>query len=757
MLVFVACIKHPNNSQSYNNVWRQLNNTLFSVCSQHDEDFRVIVVCDKKLPLFHHEELINQYTDFIEVDFPSHDESVLDNFERLGTLSPPLADAFWWLRWDENDFAEGRPDGFFHIANVYLNMGTKLLIGIVAAKKYEPDYVAIFDGDDYVGNDLSAYANAHPKENGWIMAYGYKISGNRIAPMYEDNSFCGTGNIISYALLTKFIGTGVSETSTQNELFKHIDSELILTIANHKKIKPFFERHGIHLLEFPTRSALYQVSHLESSEHTMMILRGKSTQRFQQTKRYGKITYLSAPLINYFNILASNSQKVFCLGFHKTGTTSLEILLQDMEYQVASPYKNWDSDLTEKLERGDLSELKEMAALFDAFQDAPWFLFFKEFDQWFPNSKFILTIRDSHSWWKSFLNYFENTSNPLFKYIYGYENPKGHEKTFVERFEKHNHDVLEYFKDRPDDLLVIEIGNDNILTKVIDFLGKRTTLEKTPHANAALRTPSPQRKKRNSGKLTKIKDRVKRTRNRLAFITTGTASRAPIIVGGCKVSGTELVLSILSGHPNIYAVRNQQLNYPAHHPLSLGARRDSISLSPKDKNAPPIDLAYLKQYIIQDKRKFSALRWSGTNRLNILLYQELLNYYGKDLRIINVVRDGRDVIVENDSKIMERQAVKPERWVYDIQEGIKFESHPQVFTIRYEDLIQNPEKTVTTMAEFIGEKNIKPFLRHPEGARIVEPYYWIGKWQLSRYAKRVEQFLQTPGAQECLRHYGYLE
>ncbi len=74
MLVFVACIKHPDNSQSYDEVWRLLNNTLFSVCSQQDKDFRVIVVCDKILPLFHHEALIAPYTDFIEVDFPSHDE-----------------------------------------------------------------------------------------------------------------------------------------------------------------------------------------------------------------------------------------------------------------------------------------------------------------------------------------------------------------------------------------------------------------------------------------------------------------------------------------------------------------------------------------------------------------------------------------------------------------------------------------------------------------------------------------------------------
>ena len=244
MLAFVACIKNPDNSQSYDEVWRLLNNTLFSVCSQQDTDFRVIVVCDKKLPLFHHEALIGQYTDFIEVDFPGHDEKVLSNFDRLGNLSPPLEDAAWWLRWDESDFAEGRPAGYFHIANVFLNMGTKLLIGILAAKKYNPDYIAIFDGDDYVGNDISAYANSHPNKNGWLMTHGYKLAGNQVAPIYAANSFCGTGNIINYALMTDFIGEKVSKTSTQNELFAHVDSEFLITIANHKKIKLYFKKHG---------------------------------------------------------------------------------------------------------------------------------------------------------------------------------------------------------------------------------------------------------------------------------------------------------------------------------------------------------------------------------------------------------------------------------------------------------------------------------------------------------------------------------
>ena len=750
--MFVACIKHPANSQSYDEVWRLLNKTLFSVCSQQDKNFRVIVVCDKALPLFHHQDLINRHTDFIEVNFSSHSDSVLEKFERLGNLSPPWANAYWWLRWNEEDFVRGKPDGYFHIANVFLNMGTKLLVGILAAEKYNPDYVAIFDGDDFIGEDISAFANANPGKNGWLMTYVYKLAGNQVAPVYAANSFCGTGNILNYALIRNFIGERVSERSTQSEFFEHVDSEFLISIANHKKIKPYFEKQGFPLAEFPTRSVLYQVANLESSEHTMRVLRGLPTQRF-----FGRLSYLSAPQISYFNLLASNSQKVFCLGFHKTGTTSLETLLQNMEYQVASPYKNWDFSLTRKLEQGDFSELRKMTELFDAFQDAPWFLFYEKFDQWYPGSKFILTIRDSHSWWKSFENYFKYEYKPLFKYIYGFDNPIGHEKAFVERFEKHNQAVLEYFKDRGSDLLVVNISENGALQKTSNFLGRPTSYKIMPHANASLRSPAKNKKSRQTEVISKLKKLLKIGRNSFSFVVKKAILKAPIIVGGSQFSGAEFMLAMLSSHPNIHAIHDVQLNYPQYHPLSLVARQKATFQPENRLGQHPINTLHLNKMLLHDRISSSAKRWATSHSLSIFAYQELLDFYGKGLRILNIVRDGRDVVVENDLRITGRYAVPCERWVYDLKKGMEFENHAQILTIRYEDLAQKTEEVMYKVAEFLEEKDMHPFLNYPKGAKIVRPGYWIGKWQQPRYDERIEMLYQTSGARECLQHYGYLQ
>lgn len=96
MLVFMTSVVHPDNCYSYEKIWQLLNNTLYSVCSQLDQNFRVIVVCNQQLPLFHHAELINRYTEFIVVDFPADLEAATDNFTRLGNLPLPPDDSYWF-------------------------------------------------------------------------------------------------------------------------------------------------------------------------------------------------------------------------------------------------------------------------------------------------------------------------------------------------------------------------------------------------------------------------------------------------------------------------------------------------------------------------------------------------------------------------------------------------------------------------------------------------------------------------------------
>ena len=650
MLVFATSVKHPNNSQSYEEVWQLLNNTLYSVCSQLDTDFRVVVVCDKQMPLFHHHELIEKYTEFVEVDFPSHGENVLNNFDRLGNLSPSLENPKWWAD-------KLIPEDYFHIANVVLNMASKHLIGVLAAKKYDPEYVCFFDADDYIGNDISAYVNSCPGQNGWIMVHGYRMYENNLATFSRHDSICGTGNIFNYSLLMNYLSSRVNEKSSQNELFEYVDSEFLITHGKHRDTQSYFTKEGSPFLEFPTRSVIHVIGHNESSETNRLAIRNEPLGfRLKQKVNMGKFSPISPPLIRYFNVLPKNFPKVFCLGFHKTGTSSIYALLQDMGYHVSQFYKSNDDDFCASLERGDLSELKQVSEVFDAFQDDPYFLFYKEFDQWYPGSKFILTTRDSRSWWASCLNFFHMKDISIHKYIYGYTNPVGHEEVYIERFERHTRDVLKYFKDRPDDLLVINVSEDGALEKISSFLGKDSSYTKMPHKNSKLVIKQKQEPE------SSVFRRIKRIRP-VSALRIVTFNAPPVIVGGCKGSGIRQMLSLLSCHPNIYAATdNLPLNQIKRHPSLIQIM---------DKNRKENDLLDVydekKWYyrLATKKIPFTCHRWAAGSELSVLAFDQILEQHKGNVRIINMVRDGRDVVTERHPMVPEQFAVTPKRWIHD--------------------------------------------------------------------------------------------
>lgn len=175
--------------------------------------------------------------------------------------------------------------------------------------------------------------------------------------------------------------------------------------------------------------------------------------------------------------------KVFCIGFHKTGTTSLEVALKKLGYRVTGSFGTRDPDIADKVH----ALAREKATQFDAFEDNPWPVLYRELDAWFPGSKFILTRRPPADWIRSQVKDFATTETPMRRWIYGADAgcPEGNEETYVARYERHNREVLEYFRDRPDDLLVIDFPQDARWDRLCAFLGHEAPDEPFPHANKA--------------------------------------------------------------------------------------------------------------------------------------------------------------------------------------------------------------------------------------------------------------------------------
>jgi len=187
-----------------------------------------------------------------------------------------------------------------------------------------------------------------------------------------------------------------------------------------------------------------------------------------------------------------NEKKVFGIGFEKTGTTSLKSALTTLGYKVKGFFDTKDPDISRKV--------YEMAFRFveqyDAFEDIPWCIIYKELDKKYPGSKFILTLRPTEKWIKSVVDHFGIKTRPMLEWGYGVGYPKGNEDIYIARYERHNKEVLEYFKDRPDDLLVLRLMEGDGWEKLCQFLHKDVPNIEFPHANKGVDRASKRKRKK---------------------------------------------------------------------------------------------------------------------------------------------------------------------------------------------------------------------------------------------------------------------
>lgn len=174
-------------------------------------------------------------------------------------------------------------------------------------------------------------------------------------------------------------------------------------------------------------------------------------------------------------------RKVFGIGFHKTATSSLAAAFYILGYNVTGFFGAHDPDIGKHVY--DLAY--DLADRFDAAQDTPWPILYKELDKRYPGSKFILTVRPTDKWINSVVKHFKNQHIPIHEWIYGVRTARGNEDVYIRRFQDHNREVQEYFKDRPNDLLVMDITRGEGWEKLCPFLGQEIPPFDFPAQNTA--------------------------------------------------------------------------------------------------------------------------------------------------------------------------------------------------------------------------------------------------------------------------------
>lgn len=209
--------------------------------------------------------------------------------------------------------------------------------------------------------------------------------------------------------------------------------------------------------------------------------------------------------INRFKV--QGKTKVFGIGRNKTGTTSLKKAFFDHGFIVGNQAEA--EKLVSNYAKNKFDPIISYCKSAQAFQDVPFSYpeTYKYLDKAFSNAKFILTIRDSEEqWYDSLLRFhskkFGEGKTPTAtdlknaKYVYPgwmwqcnrilYDSPESNpykKDILIKHYHHHNRSVKEYFNNRPNKLLIINIAEQDAYSKFCDFLELEPLYDRFPWEN----------------------------------------------------------------------------------------------------------------------------------------------------------------------------------------------------------------------------------------------------------------------------------
>ncbi|MCA9174238.1 MAG: hypothetical protein KDB14_07095 [Planctomycetales bacterium] len=171
--------------------------------------------------------------------------------------------------------------------------------------------------------------------------------------------------------------------------------------------------------------------------------------------------------------------KIFFIGFPKTGTTSVKKALRQLKLRVCGLVPAEPPLTREHL----LERASALVPQYDAFQNCPWAMLYRELDERFPGSKFVLTYREDQRWIDSVARHFGGESTAMRTLVFGHGDPLGNEAIYLSRYREHNDAVREYFRDRPQDFLEFGLTQGEGWERLCPFIEAPIPAKPFPHAN----------------------------------------------------------------------------------------------------------------------------------------------------------------------------------------------------------------------------------------------------------------------------------
>ncbi len=236
-------------------------------------------------------------------------------------------------------------------------------------------------------------------------------------------------------------------------------------------------------------------------------------------------------------------------------------------------------------------------------------------------------------------------------------------------------------------------------------------------------------------------------------------SAPQIVIGGCGRSGTTLLVAILDAHPHIYSLPDEIGNF-----LQWDQRLD-----PRDGKVKkvPRRMDRLYRYILLRRIPSAATRYCLKKPKNVVHFKKILNYYQEEVRLIHMIRDGRDVLTSRHPEDPQAYWIPIERWVEDVKAGLAVKDHPRVLTLKYEALILDFEATLTRICDFLEEPLVPQLRAWYDHTRVRRNRAWfsslqqlhsnsIGRWRKKEHAARIEKVMQNNTVVALLQELDYI-
>jgi len=214
----------------------------------------------------------------------------------------------------------------------------------------------------------------------------------------------------------------------------------------------------------------------------------------------------------------------------------------------------------------------------------------------------------------------------------------------------------------------------------------------------------------------------------------------PIIIGGCGRSGTTLLLSVLASHSKIFGIDTELYSfYPVFRPKKI------INF-------------------LSDNKFPSNKIWCEKTPKNIINFNKIYSKLNKNVRLIHIVRDGRDVVTSEHPYHPNQYWVSKERWASDVTAGLECEN---CLLIKYEDLVTKTKETLKTVCDYCSLEFEPKMLDFQKFSNVRENVAWkygkpvkihpnrVQKWKKKQYTDIINSFNEDAECVNLLKKLKY--